>query len=187
LMHLNNILQMQKEAIQVGLTDPSKIYNALAKLTQNAGFKNPEEFWTNPAENPMPPAQQQPDPTEQAIQGQLAIEQMKIEASKEKMAMQAELDRLKAEADLQQEQIRSANDVAIEQEKIRAQMELERWKAQLQAEIDLQKEAMKLETQRMIKEMEANAQVASSERMAMAMTKPKSVVRDADGNIVGVE
>ncbi len=28
------------------------IYNALAKLTQNAGFKNPEEFWINPANTP---------------------------------------------------------------------------------------------------------------------------------------
>ncbi len=119
LMHLNNILQMQKEAIQVGLTDPSKIYNALAKLTQNAGFKNPEEFWTNPAENPMPPAEEQPDPTQQAIQGQLMIEQAK------------------AEAQLQQEQIRSRNDIIIEREKIAAQMELERFKAQLKAETDL--------------------------------------------------
>jgi hypothetical protein len=52
LMHLTSILQMQKEAIQIGLTSPEKIYNALAKLTQNAGFKNPEEFWTNPANTP---------------------------------------------------------------------------------------------------------------------------------------
>jgi len=187
LMHLNNILQMQKEALTAGLTDPSKIYNALAKLTMNAGFKNPEEFWTNPAENPMPPQEQAPDPAEQAIQGQLAIEQMKIEADKQKMVMQAEIDQMKAEAQLQQEQVRSANDVAIEQEKIRAQMELERWKAELQAQVDLQKEAMKLEAQRAIKEMDAQVQVANSERMAQAMTKPKTVVRDNDGNIVGVE
>ncbi len=51
-MHLTSILNMQKEAIQVGLTNPEKIYNALAKLTQNAGFKNPEEFWVNPANTP---------------------------------------------------------------------------------------------------------------------------------------
>ena len=52
LMHLNTILQAQKEAIQIGITNPEKIYNALAKLTQNAGFKNPEEFWINPANTP---------------------------------------------------------------------------------------------------------------------------------------
>ena len=187
LVHLNTILQMQKEAIQVGLTSPDKIYNALAKLTQNAGFKNPEEFWTNPAENPMPQQPPAPDPTEQAIQGQLAIEQMKIDADKQKIAMQAEVDKMKADAQLKQEQVRSANDVAIEQEKIRAQMELERWKAELQAQIDLQKEQMKLETQRLIKEMEAQVQISNNDRMAQAMTKPKTIIRDAEGKVIGVE
>ena len=43
----------------------------------------------------------------------------------------------KAEANLQQEQLRSQNDVIIEREKIAAQAELERFKAQLKAETDL--------------------------------------------------
>jgi hypothetical protein len=121
LVHLTTILNMQKEAIQVGLTNPEKIYNALAKLTQNAGFKNPEEFWVNPANTPQQEGQQEDKPSEAEImiQGQLQIEQQK------------------AQAQLQQEQLRSQNDVIIEREKIAAQAELERFKAQLKAETDL--------------------------------------------------
>jgi hypothetical protein len=120
LMHLTSILSMQKEAIQIGLTSPEKIYNALAKLTQNAGFKNPEEFWTNPANTPEQEGQQdKPSEAEIMVQGQLQIE------------------REKAQAQLQQEQVRSQNDVIIEREKIAAQAELERFKAQLKAETDL--------------------------------------------------
>jgi hypothetical protein len=121
LVHLTSILNMQKEAIQVGLTNPEKIYNALAKLTQNAGFKNPEEFWVNPANTPEQEGQQEERPSEAeiAVQGQLQIE------------------REKAQAQLQQEQLRSQNDVIIEREKIAAQAELERFKAQLKAETDL--------------------------------------------------
>ena len=121
LMHLTTILQMQKEAIQIGITSPEKIYNALAKLTQNAGFKNPEEFWVNPANTPQVEGQQENKPSEAeiAVQGQLQIE------------------REKAQAQLQQEQVRSQNDVIIEREKIAAQAELERFKAQLKAETDL--------------------------------------------------
>jgi hypothetical protein len=120
LTHLMSILQMQKEAMQIGITSPEKIYNALAKLTQNAGFKNPEEFWTNPANNPEQQDQQEkPSEAEIMIQGQLQIEQQK------------------AQAQLQQEQVRSQNDVIIEREKIAAQAELERFKAQLKAETDL--------------------------------------------------
>jgi hypothetical protein len=130
LMHLTSILSMQKEAIQIGLTSPEKIYNALAKLTQNAGFKNPEEFWTNPANTPEQEGQQKPDPQETLIQGQLAIEQQKAQSD-------MQLSQQKAQAQLAQEQERSKNDIIIEREKIMAQAELEKFKAQLKAETDL--------------------------------------------------
>ena len=120
LVHLTSILNMQKEAIQIGLTSPEKIYNALAKLTQNAGFKNPEEFWTNPASTPEQEGQQnKPSEAEIMVQGQLQIEQQK------------------AQAQMMQEQERSKNDIIIEREKIIAQAELEKFKAQLKAETDL--------------------------------------------------
>jgi len=120
LAHLATILQAQKEALSIGITSPEKIYNALAKLTQNAGFKNPEEFWINPANTPEQEGQpSKPSEAEIMVQGQLAIEKQK------------------ADAQLQQEQVRSQNDVIIEREKIAAQAELERFKAQLKAETDL--------------------------------------------------
>jgi hypothetical protein len=119
LAHLMSIINMQKEAITAGLTSPEKIYNALAKLTQNAGFKNPEEFWVNPGNNPAPQGEKQPSEAEIMVQGQLQIEQEK------------------AKAQMEQEQLRSQNDVIIEREKIVAQAELERFKAQLKAETDL--------------------------------------------------
>jgi hypothetical protein len=120
LAHLATILQAQKEALSIGITSPEKIYNALAKLTQNAGFKNPEEFWINPANTPEQEGQpNKPSEAEIMVQGQLQIEQQK------------------ADAQLQQEQVRSQNDVIIEREKIAAQAELERFKAQLKAETDL--------------------------------------------------
>ena len=130
LAHLMSILSMQKEAIQIGLTSPEKIYNALAKLTQNAGFKNPEEFWTNPANNPQGQQPPQEDPNDKLIQGQLAIEQQKAQSD-------MQLSQQKAQAQLAQEQERSKNDIIIEREKIVAQAELERFKAQLKAETDL--------------------------------------------------
>ena len=130
LMHINAILQLQEKALQVGLTNPEKIYNALAKLTQNAGFKNPDEFWVNPANMPQGMQQKQPNPQDTLIQGQLAIEQAKAQGD---MAIAQQ----KAQANLQQEQLRSENDVIIEREKIAAQAELERFKAQLKAETDL--------------------------------------------------
>ena len=161
----------------------------------------------------MPQQEPPPDPAQMAIQGQMAIEKMKIDAGKEKIAMQAELDKLKADAQLQQEQLRSANDVAIEQEKIAAQMELERWKAELQAQVDLQKEQMRVQAQQQMKQMEyttakpmpislstpesegvMNAlsvlleeQKKANEELVKTLTKPKRIVRDDKGRALGVE
>jgi hypothetical protein len=129
LMHLNTILTLQEKALQVGLTNKNKVYNALAKLTQNAGFKNPDEFWVDPSNNPQA-AQKMPNPQEQLIQGQLQIEREKNQGD---MA----IAQAKAQANLEQERARSENDVTIEREKIASQAELERFKAQLRAETDL--------------------------------------------------
>lgn len=130
LAYLNTILSLQEKALSVGLTDGTKIYNALSRLTQSAGFKNPDEFWTNPMENPQPQGEQQPDPNQALIQGQLQIETLKAQS-------EAQIAQQKAEAQLQQEQLRSQNDIIIERERIAAQAELERYKAQLKAETDL--------------------------------------------------
>lgn len=121
LQHLVTILQAQKEALQIGVASPRNIYNALVKLTQNAGFKNSEEFWTDPQN--LPPQEPKEDPL-------VAVEREKVQG-------QLALGQQKAQADLQQEQLRSTNDVQIEREKINAQAELERYKAQLKAETDI--------------------------------------------------
>lgn len=120
LQHLMMILEVQRESAQLGIASPENIYNAVVKLTQNAGFKNAEEFWTNPKD--VEPQEPQEDPMVQVerekTQGQLALQQQK------------------AEADLAQEQLRSSNDVQIEREKVAANAELERYKAELKAETD---------------------------------------------------
>lgn len=124
LVHLQTILMAQKEAIPLGIATPKNIYNALAKLTMNAGFKNPEEFWTEPQDGPIPPRE---DPLVQAEKVKLQGKQMEIQAK-------GQADAAKMQMEMQQEQLRSQNDIAIERDKISAQMELERWKAQLEAE-----------------------------------------------------
>lgn len=214
LMHLMTILQVQREALAIGIATPENIYNAVSKLTQNAGFKNPEEFWTNPAE--MPPQPPQPSPEEIKLQGQMQIEQMKMQNDQQKFQAETVLKQQESEKQLQQEMLRSQNDVAIEQEKIAAQMELERYKAELDAQTELAKTRMQIEAQKeiaiveaQIKQVELDRQLEievqkfgaeaamkqsdaeRQERMHKekieAMTKPRTVVRGGDGRMSGVE
>lgn len=111
LQHLMTILTAQREAIQLGIATPKNIYNALVKLTQNAGFKDPDEFWTSPDQQQQQQPQQ-PDP-----------EQVKAQAEQMKMQM-----------DMQDKEKQRQFDAAMEQMKDAT----ERYKAELQAQTDLQ-------------------------------------------------
>jgi hypothetical protein len=153
LQHLMTILQVQREGLAIGITDPEKIYNTVSKLSQNAGFKNPEEFWTNPSSRPPQPPQ--PSPEEIKIQGQMQLKQMDIQADQQKFQAETVLEAQKAEQQLRQEMLRSQNDVQIERERIASEAELERYKAQLDADVELQKMQMQIAAQKEIAAMNA--------------------------------
>jgi hypothetical protein len=88
------IINAQKEAMQIGATNPEKIYNSLVELTKNAGFKNPDKFWINPAQmKPQPP---KPDPKIQVAQigaqADIQTEQIKQQGETQRQAMQLHHD-----------------------------------------------------------------------------------------------
>lgn len=110
LQHLMTILTAQREAIAIGIATPKNIYNALVKLTQNAGFKDPDEFWTSPQEQQPQPSQ--PSPEE----------------------IKAQAEQMKAQMDMQDAEKQRQFDAAMEQMKDAT----ERYKAELKAQTDLQ-------------------------------------------------
>lgn len=98
--HLMTILAAQKEAMAGGLNvvNETNLYNALVKLTQNAGFKNPELFWTDP--KTAPPKQPQEPP-------EITIKKMELQAKQNEagMAIQASAVDSAAEHQLKQEEL----------------------------------------------------------------------------------
>lgn len=130
LIHLQNIAAMQAQIIQAqgGWEGPivtkDNVYETMSRMTVNAGFKNPEAFFTDPAKEPeQPPAPPPPDPEMVKVQQQGEIE-------KAKLAQQAQNDQAK---------------LALEVEKTKAEMQLEWQKAN--AQIVMQKEQGALKAQ----------------------------------------
>jgi hypothetical protein len=120
-MHLMMILQEQKQALAAGLASPVNLYNTLKRLTQNVGFKNADEFWTNPAQQPPKPPQ--PDPN-------MVKAQADIQAKQAEMQMRAQ---------------ESQADLAIKQQE--AQIDLEKARVELQiklAELDIKRQELQL-------------------------------------------
>jgi len=90
MQHLMLILQAQREALQIGIATPKNVHYALTKLTQNAGFKDADSFWTDPEAEGLP---QQGNPEqEQMVKEQM--QQMHEEIQKlgqEKQKLEAEI------------------------------------------------------------------------------------------------
>ncbi|AWI87375.1 hypothetical protein C0214_02900 [Methylobacterium sp. DM1] len=128
---LNAILQQQMTAMQAQapITDMGKIYNTLALIAENSGFKNAERFWNDPAKSQQPQGAppQQPDPAAQAEQAK----------------MQMELQRMQMELQMKQQQMEM--NLQMQREEFQAKMELEKYK--FEQEMALRREEIGVETQ----------------------------------------
>lgn len=148
-------LEVQVQALQFGLTDASKVYNAIARRMKAGGVRNPELFFTDPANAPegqQQQPQQAPDPQMVKVQGELQLQaeeqKAEIERKREEMYLEHERDmlQLQIEAQLAQgtaiaeaELAREAQDAQRRVEEFRAQNEAgrEAFKAKAKADVDL--------------------------------------------------
>ena len=150
LQHLFMILQEQKQALALGLATPQNLYNALKRITQNAGFKQAEEFWTDVGK--QPPQPQQPPPEVQKEQMRIQADQAESQAKRQDDAMrfQAEqqmqiaVDQNRQEWEAKQKQLELQQTAQLEQMRAqyedaqqRREFEFKRWFAEYDRETKL--------------------------------------------------
>lgn len=86
------------------LLSPKQVFNVQARMAENAGFKNPEEFWLDPDTVPEDDSPPPPDPkvelekaklqdSQQKAQAEMQLEMQKQDKELAFKAEQAELDR----------------------------------------------------------------------------------------------
>lgn len=153
---------------------PDNVWNALSKMIEAAGLKSPSLFFTKPnpqeVQTKLQAAANKPDPEMQKvqaqIQGQSAIEKMKIEA-------QAAKDKSQAEGDVAAKAKHAELDAATARHQAELDMQLETHKAQLtsetaQAHIVLEKykvdQQMELEREKLLHMHSMQHQTAAHER-----------------------
>jgi hypothetical protein len=125
LQHLMTILQVQQQGIQAGITTPKHIYKAAKRLAENAGFKDGNEFFSDPSE--QPPQEQKPDPEIQKAQAEMQMQQQKMQG------------------DMQMKQAQMQMDMALEREKMNQNLQLEREKMAMDMQLSREKAAMQKE------------------------------------------
>jgi hypothetical protein len=145
------------------LVNPEKIYNVHARLAELAGFKNPEEFWSDPKTVPDQPPQTPPQIVLEQMKGQI---QMGLQQAKNEVA----LTQKKAELELQ-----AAND-ARDSERERAKAEMDARIRAMEAHLEQQTQAQNLLFQQWKAQLDAatkitTANIQSQTKMATAATQ----------------
>jgi len=181
LLHLNTIMQIQEKMVMMGglnrTVTEKNVYQAAAKLVENAGFKSVEDFFTDPEK--APPQQPQPNPEEQKIQAEMQmkqqelqmkqvdgqnniqLEQARLELEREKMALEAE----KARTDMRIKLMVAQAEMALEREKAQNDIEIKRTVEMARLQQQAQTEQTKLQ---MEGEREGQKMVAEREDRQMA-------------------
>ncbi len=191
--NLMQMLMLQKEALQIGVATPENIYNSASKLAEAAGFKAPEAFFTNPAQ--QPPQQPQPDPKMMEAQAKMQLEQAKLQADQQKSAADMQIKQAEAQqsmaieqAKLELEAEKLKHQMALEQFKVQAAADLEREKMILQAQMEMEKANFTRETEMMVRDKPEESDGLSVAMQAIAAvlqqaSQPKtvSVIRTQNG------
>jgi hypothetical protein len=87
LMALGNV---QREAAAVGLVQPQNVFELVTEVCKAMGFKQPEKFFTNPAN--MPKKEPQPDPRMEKIKADMVNAEKDRELEREKLDHEKKMD-----------------------------------------------------------------------------------------------
>jgi hypothetical protein len=116
---MNMIIAAQEKAIGAGLVSRRNLHNSAIHLARLAGFKNADEFFTDPAA-PVNPQ----DPASAPIEPPPHPDTMKAQAAQHEAQGQIQLAAAKAQADAQHEAAKTQGNLALEQQRFEHQKQL---------------------------------------------------------------
>lgn len=174
LMHLMKIAEAQFQFLQMGapIVTMENIYKTHQKMTENAGFKNTEDFWTDPKNAQQQP--DKPDPAQQAAQQQAQVEQGKMQLEAAKMQQSAQVSQQQAQMQSQIEQAKLQASQQTEQMKLQGQAQLEQMKMQAEAakaQQEAQLKAMELQQKEQFDRWKAELDAATKIMVAQIGAK----------------
>lgn len=157
---LSMIAAKQESILQIaGMTNPlvtlKNYHTTLSKIVQEAGFKNPDAFFSDPegeeAQQRMAQVQPQPDPKMVEAQAKMELEaqksQAQIQFQQEKTAAELELERARMEMQSAFDEQKMAREFDFRREQAAAELQLKREEMMLEAQ--LKREANQLNAQAM--------------------------------------
>lgn len=201
--HISQIMGVQKELVLAGkahLVTDLNLYNSAKRLQETAGYKQEGEFFTPPGENNPPP---QPSPPPELIKAQMQQQSEAEKRGTEERIKQMEVMNGQTVANIQQE-----TSIAVAKIKAAADIEITRMTQQAQASLKVfeaghetdmaERDAQNAQVTEVVKTTGKLPREDRTEKALLKMLEeltrsnrelagPKEVVRDKNGNIIGVK
>jgi hypothetical protein len=213
---LMSFIGLQMQLSQIGIVEPRHIYNTVSKIVNAIGFKNPTEFAKDPTNEP-PPQPQGPPPEVmlkmQELQQKGQMDQQKMQLDQARMQMDAQnaeaerqlklyiaqlqsqtqevIAQMKAVIDEQSQMVNAqANETRAEIDRVKLQLDvLDKMQGQKETTVNVNGEEIKKangETKEVMGQGLAQlAQAVAS--LQESVNRPKQVIRDQSGRVVGVQ
>ena len=166
---LVQLIAMQKEAAQYGLSDPAKIYHTLDKLINASGLGDVRSFFSDPEEPGWQPPQPQPDANMIIAQAQAQALEREANRKDAELQIKAQTDAMSAQAQAQKAQADAQSAAADREIKIRElalkEFELNQNKEFSQQELDAKIEEIRASTQ--LKYAQADKAIADAAAVAV--------------------
>lgn len=150
--HLMALKQSQMAALQIGYATPQNLYAADKKLTEALGFRNSEQFFTDPTNMPQKQPQQDPNVVKAQLDDQAHQREMQYKAQQAEADRQASIQTAQINADVQMQVDRNRQELEAQQQALKAQHERELAAIREQhaheqqlARLEVQREQMALE------------------------------------------
>lgn len=165
LMHLQTIGAVQKEMIAGGksnLVTDENLYNTARKMVENAGLKDPEQFFTDPKKaGPQPP---QPNP-----------EMVKVQQDGEAKKAELQIKQQGQQAEIQMKREKTQAEIILEREKAQAQMMMQ--SQDMAAKQQMAAQGQQMDHQRQVDGAEADRSLQREQGQAEQQGKSDDVSR----------
>jgi hypothetical protein len=144
------LLEIQREGMEIGLVDGRRLFNSAAGLVRDMGIGQPDDYFIDPASNPQPEGAERPDPEMVKAQADAQAQQAKIEGEQQLAAMRLQSQREEGALKIELAREQAAAEAELARDKASAEMALAREKFAFEQQ--LAAERMRIEETRAARE-----------------------------------
>ncbi|MGN7930295.1 portal protein [Sphingopyxis sp. 22461] len=138
------LLEIQREGLEIGLVDKQRLFNSAAGLVRDMGIGQPDDYFTDPKN--APPEEPKPDPEMVKAQMDAQAQQAKIEGEQQLSAIRIQGQREEAAAKQQLAREEAEFQAQLAREKFEFEKEQSRDRMMFEASMAREQAALKAQT-----------------------------------------